>query len=273
MTATILQWTDGGITYDFDFDAVETEAPTHAVNITEYPIELGAPLIDFVRPQMLKLKLTAFITNTPTRVGLSHMDGYQPQTRLDVRVRTPGGEAVFRTMQVRVRVGKFTNPGPQLAQLQPSSVAGISLSRETTANIQTSGRDLSRDNVQSVNVRTYADRVQRVENVYAELQRAMYEAREFTVVSELLGDFDHMLISSLHTDRNAQSGNAIKLDIDMQQVAYAELVQRDVRHLLPKKPKKKQSEPQKLIGKLDEQFGPPPPPPKVSMAKSLFGED
>lgn len=217
MPATHMQWTDEhNITYTVDFDAVEAESPEHAVAITEYPIEMGAKLIDFVRPEQVKLKLTTYITNAPTRTGLSHMDGRTFSDRLSMRVRQP-----------------ILNTPPAL-QL-PTSLAGVQLSREVT--------------VQAI-VRTWQpleQRLQRADNVYGELKRAMYEAREFTVVSDLLGDFDRMLIKSLSTDRNAKSGNGIRLDIDLVQVRYAELYTRDVRHLLPK-PKKKQSEKPKDLG-------------------------
>lgn len=218
MAATYMQWVDQAVTFAVDFDAVESEAPTHSVQITQYPIELGAKLTDFVRPEAITLKLVTHISNSPARTGLSHMDGLTPTNRLRMRVRQPLINA------------------PPVAQL-PTSVAGVPLTRDVFVNAV---------------VRTWTpegQRVQRVERVYAELQRAMYEAREFTVISELLGDFDHMLIKSLNTNRTSENGGAIRLEIDMQQIAYGELVYRDVKNLLPKKPKKKRSEPAKDEGK------------------------
>lgn len=222
MVATHMQWLSDGVTYTVDFDAVEHETPEHAVQITEYPIELGAPLVDFVRPETVKLKLTTYVTNAPVNPRLSHLDGRTFSDRLTMRVRQP----IINT--------------PPVAQL-PTSIAGIPLTREVT--------------VQAA-VRTWqpvGQPLQRVENVYAELKRAMYEAREFTVISELLGDFDRMLIKSLRTDRDNKSGNGIRLDIELQQILYAELVRRDVRHLLPKKPVKKRSEPVKGTGTVQPQ--------------------
>lgn len=218
MTATHMQWTDNGVTFTMDFDAVESEAPTHAVQITQYPIELGAKLTDFVRPEVVTLRLTTFISNAPSRTGLSHMDGMQASDRLSIRVRQP----IINT--------------PVSAQL-PTSVAGVALTKEVT--------------VLAV-VRTWlpnGQKVQRVERIYDELKRAMYEAREFTVVSELLGDFDRMLIKSLSTTRASDSGNAMRLDIELQQIAYGQLYARDVGKLLPKKPVKKQSAPPVDAGK------------------------
>ncbi len=237
MVATHMQWLSNGVTFTMDFDAVESESPTHAVQITQYPIELGAKLTDFVRPEPVILKLSTFISNAPARTGLSHMDGMQASDRLSIRVRQP----VINT--------------PVSAQL-PTSVAGVQLTRDVT--------------VLAV-VRTWlpeGQKVQRVERVYEELKRAMYEAREFTVVSELLGDFDRMLVKSLATTRDGKSGNAMRLDIELQQVAYGQLFARDVGKLLPKKPKKKQSEPAVNVGK-QTPTEPADPAVKRSAAKQL----
>lgn len=224
MVATYMQWFDASsnVTFTIDFDAVESEAPTYAVSITEYPIELGAPLVDFVRPEAVKLKLATYISNAPARTGLSQMDGLAQNNQLAIAVKQP--------------------------PILPNVPASSAVRRESFA-----GLDLTRTATQYAVVRTWSpieQKVQRVEKVYKELQKAMFEAREFTVFSELLGDFDHMLLRSLSTDRTAKSGNAIRLDMELQQVSYAELQMRDVSNLLPKKPKKPKSKPPTDAGKV-----------------------
>lgn len=219
-----MQWFDpaSNVTFTIDFDAVESEAPTFGVTITEYPVELGASLIDFVRPEPITLRLTTYVSNAPARMGLSHLDDMTPNNRLSIATRQP----VFA--------------GPPSAAL-PQSIAGNQLTRES---------------MQYAVVRTWSpfeQKIQRVEKVYAELKRAMYEAREFTVFSALLGDFDRMLLKSLRTDRGARSGNAMRLEMELQQVTYAELEQREVSGLLPKLPKKPanpKSEPAADAGKV-----------------------
>jgi hypothetical protein len=215
---TILQWTTGDTTTTVDFDAVETEAPSHEVAISEYPIELGASLVDYVRPRPVTLRLTALLSNAPSRTGMSHMDGMQPVPRYAVRVRVPAIDV------------------PPSANL-PTSVAGVPLTREMTVLAE---------------VRTWSPegmRIQRVENVYSALKQAMNEAREMTIVTDLLGAFDRMLMRSIRTQRDGRSGNALRLEMELQQVSYAELMHRDVSQLLPKKPAHARSVPPKDEGK------------------------
>lgn len=97
----------------------------------------------------------------------------------------------------------------------------------------------------------HAPTVKRVQNIYAELRQAMYEAREFIVVTDMLGDFDRMLLRSVQTRRDAQSGSSAKLELEFQQVLYAELSTRDVSRLLPfvKKPSEPRSQLHKDEGK------------------------
>jgi hypothetical protein len=144
------------------------------------------------------------------------------------------GVTPLRDMTVYVREPIIATPPS--AQL-PTSVAGFPLTR--TVPVQAS-------------VRTWAPegfKIQRVQNVYGLLVKSMNEAREFTVSTDLLGDFDRMLVKSVSTERTGQTGNGLKLEIELQQVFYAELVRRDVSHLFKTKPKHKASEPVKDEGK------------------------
>jgi hypothetical protein len=222
---TVIRWSTGEAVTTVDFDAVEAEAPSHEVAITEYPIELGASLIDYVRPRPVTLRLTGIVSNSPSRTGLSHMDGFQPVANYAVRARVPVIDV------------------PPSANL-PTSVAGVPLSREITILTQVRTWSTNPDG----NGRTDA-RIQRVENVYAALKQAMNEAREMTVVTDLLGEFDRMLMRSLRTQRDARSGNSLRLEMELQQVAYADLLRRDVSALIPKKPVEPRSEPPQEEGK------------------------
>ena len=215
MARSVLKW-DAGL---IEFDAVELEAPSHEVAVTEYPVELGASLTDHVRIKPVVLRMNVVVTNSPARgLGLTQMDGLSPNTNFEMHVRQPILNA------------------PPSAQL-PTSVAGVQLVKTVP--------------VRAV-VRTWepaGQKVRRVENVYAELKRAMVEAREFTVTTDVLGDFDRMLLKALRTERNGQSGNALRLELELQQIFYAELLRRDVTHLLPKRPALPRSQPQKDEGK------------------------
>lgn len=233
MSITVMRWANAsGELRTIEFDAVELEAPSHEVAITEYPIEMGASLVDHIRIRALQLRMTVVVTNTPARTaplsasgpvgeprrGLSHMEGLTPTTDMTINVRQPILNA------------------PPAAQL-PTSVAGIQLTRTVP--------------VRAV-VRQYQPRgqhVQRVQFIYAELLQAQREAREFIVATSLLGDFDRMLLKSLRIDRDNRSGSGLRMQMELQQVTYAELFRRDVSGLLPKKPTQPRSQPAKDEGK------------------------
>jgi hypothetical protein len=233
-----LKWGETGLVV---FDAVTAEAPGFEVAITDYPVELGANLLDHVRMKPLTLRLTAVVSNSPAREGLSHMGTLTP------------GRGV--SIQIRDQIVKGA-PHP----LNLSSFSGIPLVKAGRANVQ---------------VRTYApatERIQRVELIYAELRRALAEAREFTITTSMLGDFDHMLLKSFHTDRDASSGTGLKMELEFQQVMYAVLSRRDVSALLPKpkKPEKARSAPVKDEGKAAPAAAPATPAKDQSTADGLI---
>jgi hypothetical protein len=205
---------------------LELEAPAHEVQITEYPIEMGASLVDHVRLRPVQLRMTAIVTNTPARESgrLAGQDTTEPNRRLSHLE----GHTVSREMMLHVRRPIINTPPS--AQL-PTSIAGVQLS-ETVP-------------VRAV-VRTWLpeeQRIQRVSAIYTELQQAMREARQFIVATDLLGDFDRMLLKSLRTDRDNRSGTGLRLQMELQQVRYAELFQRDVSGLLPKPVKARSQKP------------------------------
>jgi hypothetical protein len=218
MARTVLRWDGDALSGLIEFDAVTLEAPRYEVAITEYPVELGADLVDHIRVMPVPLRINGIVTNTPARLGLTQMDGAIPATERAIRVRQP------------------LIPAPP--GLVPTSVAGFPLEREVTAIAQ---------------VRTWSEageRIQRVQNVLQLLVDSMNQAREFTVSTDLLGDFDRMLIKLIEPERTSTSGSGVSVSITMRQVSFAELVRRDVSHLLKKKaPKAKSSEELKDAGK------------------------
>lgn len=220
----------------FDFDAVEIEAPSHEAQISTYPIEMGAQLVDHVRMLPVTLRLTVWLSNNPSSVTLA--DPTDTQQRYGtVRQMSPRGmEDMTPNNEYTIWIKQPVVNTPPSAQL-PTSVAGVAL--------------VERVPVTAI-VRTWepsGSRVMRVQNVYAELQRSMREAREFTVVSDLLGAFDRMLLRSIRTDRDGRTGNALRLELELTQVSYAELLRRDVSNRLPKKPKAPRPKPTKDEGK------------------------
>lgn len=214
MARTVLKW-QGGL---MEFDAVELEAPAYELAVTEYPIEMGASLIDHIRQKPITLRMRVFVSNSPARGnGLTHLDGFTPNTSLELQVRQPLLNA------------------PPAAQL-PTSVAGVALVQTVPVRAVVRTWDPQRE------------KLRRVESVYAELKLAMAQARELTIATDTLGDFDRMLLRTLRTERDGKSGSALRFDLEFQQMLFAELVARDVSALLPK-PKEPRSKKKKDEGK------------------------
>jgi hypothetical protein len=187
------------------FDAVVREQPSHGVEVTQYPVELGASLIDHIRPKPVTMQLQVVVTNSPARrYGLSHLDGIRALEKETVQIRQP----IF-------------NAPPELQV--PTSVTGIPLTRTVPVEVQ---------------VRTWSygeTHLRRVENILAELKQAMHEARAFSIECDLLGGYQSMLLTDISTQRDGDSGNSLKLDLAFTQVLFAEFETRNVSALLAKK--------------------------------------
>lgn len=72
----VLRYTEtDGTERTLDVDAVVREGETLQSEITEHPVERGAPVADHAYDKLDSLVLEFVITNTPTRVPESHMSG------------------------------------------------------------------------------------------------------------------------------------------------------------------------------------------------------
>lgn len=75
MTTVITYRELDGTERPLDVDALVREGETLQSDVSEHPVEQGAPVADHVRDKLDSLVLEFVITNTPTRVPQSHMDG------------------------------------------------------------------------------------------------------------------------------------------------------------------------------------------------------
>jgi hypothetical protein len=212
---TLLEWVVGDRRRSLDFDAVELESPRHDATFTEYPIEMGSSLVDHIRQRPISLRMTAMVSNSPIRENLSHMDGTTPNKSVEMVVLQP----IIRA--------------PQRAQL-PTSIAGMQLAKTVPVRAA---------------VRTWPTPVQRVQNVYIELRQAMAEARAFTIITDLMGDFDGMVLKSMGAERANRTGNGMRLDLEFQQLMYGWLKTEEIGLRLPKAPVHPRSMPQVNEGK------------------------
>jgi hypothetical protein len=183
-TRTLLTW-DGGA---MEFDASVKESFTHDAEMTRYPIELDSDRVDHVRVQPTEITIAAVVSNTPTREGLTQMDGASP----------------MRGFQIVTQESSLSFGGsPALPD-------------------RFFGRPLTRASAAIADVRLWVGSVRRVTTVYAELLRMQREARALTILTAI-GDFDQMVLKSLSIQRDAATANALDFTASFQQLAVTSL--------------------------------------------------
>jgi hypothetical protein len=183
-TRTLLTW-DGGA---MEFDASVKESFTHDAEMTRYPIELDSDRVDHVRVQPTEITIAAVVSNTPTREGLTQMDG----------------ASSMRGFQIVTQESSLSFGGsPALPD-------------------QFFGRPLTRASSAVADVRLWVGNVRRVTTVYAELLRMQREARALTILTAI-GDFDQMVLKGLSIQRDAATANALDFTASFQQLAVTSL--------------------------------------------------
>lgn len=183
-TRTLITW-DGG---SMEFDASVKESFTHDAEMTRYPIELDSDRVDHVRVQPTEITISAVVSNTPAREGLTHMDGVAPSRGLSLVTREP----IFPRA---------------VAAGMPVSMFGQSLTRSRSV---------------VADVRLWTGVVRRVTNVYAELLQMQREARALTILTAI-GDFDQMVLRNLSIQRDATSAHVLDFTATFQQLAVTTL--------------------------------------------------
>lgn len=72
---------DGGAIH---FDVVRSDTVTLAASVTEHPVEQGADIADHIRPELIKVRLEVFVSNSP----VDDVNGYgQTQQTFRAKVR------------------------------------------------------------------------------------------------------------------------------------------------------------------------------------------
>ncbi len=181
-TRTLLSWPGGTM----EFDASVSESFTHDAEMTRYPIELDSDRVDHVRVQPTEIVISAVVSNTPTREGLTQMDGVSPVRGVSVVTLEP--------------------PFSRTSKLSESML----------------GRSQSRITEATADVRLWSGAVRRVTSVYAELLQMQREARALTILTAI-GDFDQMVLKNLTVQRDAATANALDFTASFQQLAVTSL--------------------------------------------------
>lgn len=89
MAEASLSWTAGGTTTILEVDITPTQGFERTAEVTEHPVEAGAPIADHVKLNNGVITLEALITNTPVRIPSTQMQG---ATRASGTTSTAAGD-------------------------------------------------------------------------------------------------------------------------------------------------------------------------------------
>jgi hypothetical protein len=94
--ALLLEWTMGGADVALEIDASPSQGYEATAEVTEHPVEQGAPVTDHIRPNNPTITVEGVISNTPVTVPTTQMQGARrAPTQVDLSV---GGQTLQATL-------------------------------------------------------------------------------------------------------------------------------------------------------------------------------
>lgn len=198
MGVSIVYEDDAGEEQTISFDATLTVKAELGADITQLPVETKQNITDHIRPQLDRVSVEAFVTNTPVPVGPEYKT-----TRLNIAptvsdltsqedpgqdsflsgIPTPGG--VNRALQSAIRETLFGPPPPA---------------------------DLRHADIQ------FSDRVR---EIYDELDQVRIKGTECRIVTKFK-DYEGMHISLITPLRGVAEGDGASFSLEFQQVRVSE---------------------------------------------------
>ena len=187
-----------------EFDATLLEDYTRAAEATEFPVEDGANVTDHLQPKQAVITLRVFVSDTPTQVPTTFADstGSIRSTELDLPKYPP------QTFSLPTSGRFYRNLSDQARVLIPNKGA--------------KGPGASR-----ANVLVFDGRLNRVVNIFEELNRHMTEKTPLSVIlgaSQVIGEsnsvytFDTMMITNINAPRTAADGSGMVFTLDLLQI-------------------------------------------------------
>lgn len=189
MSVVEVSYSAGGSLISIAFDATIREQHISTSIVTEHPVEKGANVSDHVRPELDKLSVDVFVTNTPIHLPTTNMAGV-------------GG-----------RVSPLDLTVPVKNQL-PIAVPGVGA-------ILAGAGVLDSTITQRVQVLQFDSEFDRVRDIYDAL-RTLEESATLVSVFTSLREYDNMIIKSLSAPRTVQDGNAITFTFEAQAIRFVE---------------------------------------------------
>jgi hypothetical protein len=190
-------------------DAAIRESHSTASQITEHPVEQGANVADHVRPELEKLTFDVYFTNTPIRLPKSHVGTALSGDFKSADLPEPPSESLTWR-----RDGGPTLVSPVI----PPQRLGLGLATDGVApEWQAAPLQGYRLPLPGVNVLQFSSEFDRVRLVYDAL-RQLVIAGTLCRILTTLRQYDNMVLRSMDTPRDVQSGSAITVTIEAMQV-------------------------------------------------------
>lgn len=195
-------------------DVSISEQHSLSATVTEHPVEVGANIVDNIRPQPRKVQIEGFVTNHPTELPLSHAGGARALDDagfIDVTTQ-PGRRVPPMSQEIQGEPTDFGLGGipgfGQAAALATAipGVLGIEVTRPRrryAAEMYTEDRDGR--TFYAVNALAFSEEFDRVGAVYAALVQVVTDAQPVRLVTGL-DIYDQVGLSDLSFDRSSDVG-------------------------------------------------------------------
>lgn len=177
------------ITYDagfIEFDATLTETHPTANVITEHPVEKGVNVTDHVRPEVDRVQIDVYVTNTPIRVPRTNLDG------------ASGGVAPLDLTVPSSTELPIAIPGVGAALKGAGLLNGTTTVRATTLQF---------------------DDFDRVSSIFHELN-TIRESATLITISTSLREYENFVIQSIVVPRQTGEGTAAHFQIEARQLRF-----------------------------------------------------
>lgn len=210
-----ISYSAGGSLVTIEFDATPREQHTASAVPTEHPVEKGPNISDHVRPELDKLTVDVHVTNTPTRVPGSNLDGASGSVSpVTLNVDTLEQTTTQKSIEVPTR--------PDIPRVLPGVglLAGSGLlDSTTTVKVQTHDTRLIRASA-TANVLQFDSVFDRVRSIYDELL-VLKDSATLLTINTSLRQYENMVLRQISAPRSVPDGNAITFTLDFQQIRFA----------------------------------------------------
>lgn len=181
-----ISYSAGGALAVIEFDATLGETHPFSNVITEHPVEKGVNVTDHVRPEVDRVTVEAFVTNAPTRVPGSNLDGATGSVQnLELDVPT--------TTDLPIQI-----PGVGAALRGSGALRGTLAVQAQTLQF---------------------DDFDRVGSIFHEL-KTLQEAATLVTIATSLREYADFVIQSVNVPRQAGEGDAVRITIEARQLRF-----------------------------------------------------